>query len=169
MLGLAQIHATSSYNLIWPFEALLGLGMGLTIPAVSAAGMAAVDEDHSGIASGVINAARQLGGSLGIAVLGSIAATLARADWQHKLSLLGPAARAKAANLTGLALGGQGKAIAALAGRRAETAGLESFVHGLRGALLTSAVLALVGAAVAAVGLRRSTPTTQEAQLRKAA
>jgi EmrB/QacA subfamily drug resistance transporter len=169
MLGLAQMHATSAYDLIWPFEALLGLGMGLAIPAVSAAGMAAVDVNQSGIASGVINASRQLGGSLGIAVLGSIAATLARADWQHKLPLLAPAAQAKAGHLTALVLGGQGKAIASLAGRPAERAGLESFVHGLRGALLTSAVLALAAAAVAAIGLRRSTPATQEAELREAA
>jgi DHA2 family multidrug resistance protein-like MFS transporter len=131
--------------------------------------MAAVDVNQSGIASGVINASRQLGGSLGIAVLGSIAATLGRADWEHKLPLLAPAAQAKAGHLTSLVLGGQGKAIATLAGRPAETAGLESFVHGLRGALLTSAVLALAAAAVAAIGLRSSTPVTQEAQMREAA
>jgi hypothetical protein len=46
------VQVASSYNAIWPFEALLGIGMWLTLPAVSAAGMAAVDADHSGIASG---------------------------------------------------------------------------------------------------------------------
>jgi MFS transporter, DHA2 family, methylenomycin A resistance protein len=39
------------------------------MPAVSAAGTAAVDADESGIASGVINASRQAGGAFGIAVL----------------------------------------------------------------------------------------------------
>jgi hypothetical protein len=166
---LAQIKVGSSYDLIWPFEAMLGLGMGLTTPALSAAGMAAVDADETGVAAGVINAARQLGGSLGIAVLGSVAAALARADWQHRLSLLPPAVHAKAAHVSALVLGGEGKAIAAIAGRPAEIAGLESFVHGLRGALLAGSVLALAGAVVAAIGLRGSASTAQEVEMPKAA
>ena len=169
LLGLAQMHVGSSYDLIWPFEALIGLGMGLAMPAVSAAGMAAVDGNQSGIASGVINASRQVGGSLGIAVLGAVAATLARTDWQHQLSMMAPAAQAKAAHLTTLVLGGQGKLIAALAGRPAQTAGLESFVHGLRGALLASSALTLIASAVAFVGLRRSGAPTQVVPITEAA
>jgi EmrB/QacA subfamily drug resistance transporter len=158
LFGLAQIHVTTSYNLIWPFQVLLGLGMGLAMPAVAAAGMAAVDPDQSGIASGVINASRQVGGALGIAVLGSIAATITRTDWQQQLSQLPPATHAKAVHLTTLVLGGQGKPIAAAAGRPAEFAALTAFVDGTRGALLTSSVLALVASAVAAAGLRRERP-----------
>jgi Na+/melibiose symporter-like transporter len=155
LFGLAQIQVASSYTAIWPFMVLLGLGMGLVMPALSAAGMAAVDEDQSGIASGVINASRQVGGEFGVAVLGSIAATLSRADWQHQLSLLAPATQAKANELAALVLGGQGSAIAALAGPPAAMAGLDSFVHGLHGALLTGSALTLIGSVVAFVGLRR--------------
>jgi EmrB/QacA subfamily drug resistance transporter len=155
LFGLAQIHVTSSYNMIWPFQVLLGLGMGLAMPAVAAVGMAAVEADQSGIASGVINASRQVGGALGIAVLGSIAATITRTDWQHQLSQLPPATHARAAHLTTLVLGGQGQPIAAAAGRPAEFAALTAFVDGARGALLTSSVLALVASGVAAAGLRR--------------
>jgi hypothetical protein len=154
LLGLAQVHVTSPYSAIWPFEVLLGLGMGLAMPAVSAVGMGAVDRAQSGIASGVINAARQVGGALGIAVLGSVASILARADWSNQLTLLPPATQAEAANLTPLVLDGQGQAIGALAGTTAEAAALSSFVQGLRGALLVSSALALVAAAVALVGLR---------------
>jgi EmrB/QacA subfamily drug resistance transporter len=156
LLGLAQVHPASSYQAIWPFEVLLGLGAGLATPALSAAGMAAIERNQSGIASGVINASRQVGGALGIAVLGSIAATLARTEWLDALPRLGPAVQAKAAQLTPLVPGGQGNVVRSLAGRPAELAALESFVHGLRGALLTSSALALVGAAVAAIGLRPS-------------
>jgi EmrB/QacA subfamily drug resistance transporter len=169
LLGLAQIQVGSSYDLIWPFEVLLGLGMGLTTPALSAIGMAAANRNETGIAAGMVNASRQLGGALGIAVLGSVAAALARTDWEHRLSLLAPAAQAKAAHVSALVLGGQGRAIAAVAGRPAEIAGLESFVHGLRGALLAGSGLALAGAVIAAIGLRSSTPTAQEVQVRKAA
>ena len=108
--------------------------------------MAAVDADQSGIASGVINASRQIGGALGIAVLGSIAAMLARADWLRQSALLGATAHAQSSRLTTLVLGGQGKVIGRLAGHPAEAAGLESFAYGLRGALLISSALTLVGA-----------------------
>src|SRR4029077_6386777 len=117
----------------------------LTMPAVSAAGMAAVDPDQAGIAPGVINPSRQVGAAVGIAVLGAGAVALARGDWQGQLSTLAPATQAKASQLTALVLGGQGAQIAALAGRPAEHAGLESFVYGLRGALIVSAGLALIG------------------------
>jgi EmrB/QacA subfamily drug resistance transporter len=162
LLGLAQVHVASPYDRIWPFQVLLGLGMGLAMPAVGAIAMATVPADQSGIASGVINAGRQVGGSLGIAVLGTLAAVLARSQWQHQIALLPLASHAKAAHLTSLVVGGQGRALAAVAGRPAELAGLASFVDGLRGALLASAALALVAAAVAFFGLRRARPDAQE-------
>jgi EmrB/QacA subfamily drug resistance transporter len=155
LLGLSQIHVTTSYSTIWPFQVLLGLGMGLVMPAVAAAGMAAVDSEQSGVASGVINASRQVGGALGIAVLGSIAATITRTDWHQQLAQLPPATQAKAAHLTALAVGGQGTPIAAAAGRPAELAALTAFVDGTRGALLASAALALIASAVAFAGLRQ--------------
>jgi hypothetical protein len=160
LFGLAQIQVTTSYNAIWPFQVLLGIGMGLVMPAVAAAGMAAVDGEQSGIASGVINASRQVGGALGVAVLGTIAATITRTDWQQQLSQLPAATQAKAGHLTALVVGGQGTPIAAAAGRPAELAALASFVDGTRGALLTSSGLALIASAVAFAGLRRRPGTT---------
>jgi hypothetical protein len=62
-------------------------------------------------------------------------------------------------HLTTLVLGGQGKPIAAAAGRPAEFAALTAFVDGTRGALLTSSVLALVASVIAAAGLRRRRPS----------
>jgi EmrB/QacA subfamily drug resistance transporter len=162
LLGIAQIHVASSYNAIWPFLVLLGLGMGMTIPAVSAAAMAGVDDDRSGIAAGVVNSARHVGSALGVAVLGSIVATLARADWHHQVSLLAPGTQAKATHLTRLVLDGQGKVIGKLAGHPAQEAALESFVHGVQGALLTSSAIAFIGSAVALVGLRQLRPGSRK-------
>src|SRR5205823_755246 len=55
LFGLSFVRVDSSYNLIWPFQILMGAGMALTMPAVSATGMAAVERTKAGIASGVIN------------------------------------------------------------------------------------------------------------------
>jgi EmrB/QacA subfamily drug resistance transporter len=159
LFGLSQIQVTTSYTAIWPFQVLLGVGMGLVMPAVAAAGMAAVAAEQSGVASGVINASRQVGGALGIAVLGSIAATITRTDWHQQLSQLPAATQAKAGHLTALVVGGQGPPIAAAAGRPAELAALASFVNGTRGALLTSSALVMIASAVAFGGLRRRPDT----------
>ena len=49
-----------------------GSGMALTMPAATASVMEAAPPDRGGIASGVVNAARQAGGVLGVAILGSL-------------------------------------------------------------------------------------------------
>jgi MFS transporter, DHA2 family, methylenomycin A resistance protein len=52
--------------------AAAGFGMALTMPAATAAVIEGAPADRGGIASGVINAARQAGGVLGVALLGSL-------------------------------------------------------------------------------------------------
>jgi EmrB/QacA subfamily drug resistance transporter len=168
LFGLAQLHVATPYDRIWPFQMLLGLGLGLAMPAVTATAMAAVERHQAGIASGVINAGRQVGGALGIAVLGTVAAALTRSDWQRQLALLPPADQAKASHVTSLVVGGQGKAVAVIAGRPAELAGLESFVYGFRYALLAGSILMLGAAGVAFAGLRHARSSANELDLAEA-
>ena len=154
LLGLSFIDVHSSYNAIWPFQMLMGAGMALTMPAVSATGMAAVDRTKAGIASGVINASRQVGGALGIAVLGGIGTTLAADMWADRIANLSPRLHAEAERLVPLVQGGQGKQILAITHNRvAQSNALESFVHGVEWALRTGAGLTLVAALVAGFGL----------------
>jgi EmrB/QacA subfamily drug resistance transporter len=56
-------------------SALGGIGIGGSMVVQGAAAIAGVEPGDAGIASGVLNAARQLGGTLGLAVLVTIAAT----------------------------------------------------------------------------------------------
>jgi MFS transporter, DHA2 family, methylenomycin A resistance protein len=72
LLGLVAAGAHSSYALLVAPMAAAGFGMALTMPAATAAVIEAAPSDRGGIASGVINAARQAGGVLGIALLGSL-------------------------------------------------------------------------------------------------
>jgi MFS family permease len=51
-----------------------GLGMALTMTPSTAAAVRAVPVDQAGVGSAVLNAFRQVGGSLGIAILGAIIA-----------------------------------------------------------------------------------------------
>ncbi len=156
LLGLSFLRVDSSYNMIWPFQIMMGAGMALTMPSASSTGMAAVDHTKAGIASGVINASRQVGGALGIAVLGGIGTTLAASSWHDTISTLPPALHAKALALTPLVQGGQGAKITQITHNPAVGhQALLSFQHGVRGAFLAGCGLLFAAAAVAFVGMRR--------------
>jgi len=49
-----------------------GLGGGLAVPALTAALLESVDADRAGLAAGLLNAGRQFGGALGVALFGSL-------------------------------------------------------------------------------------------------
>ena len=88
LAGLSQITVASSYNAIWPFYVIMGAGLALTMPTTSATAMAAVDPRKAGVASGVINSARQVGAAVGLAVLGAVGATLATRSWAGDVAQL---------------------------------------------------------------------------------
>jgi EmrB/QacA subfamily drug resistance transporter len=69
-----QLGAHESFWAILPGLFIGGFGMGMTMTPVTAAAMSAVSVDKAGVGSAVLNSARQVGGSLGIAVMGAIVA-----------------------------------------------------------------------------------------------
>jgi EmrB/QacA subfamily drug resistance transporter len=68
------LGANESFWALLPGLLIGGFGMGLTMTPVTAAAMSAVSVDKAGVGSAVLNSARQVGGSLGIAVMGAIVA-----------------------------------------------------------------------------------------------
>lgn len=70
MAWLSRLEADSGFLLhIAAPLVLLGLGMGSALAPLTAAGISEVADADAGAASGVVNAAQQLGGSLGVSVL----------------------------------------------------------------------------------------------------
>ncbi|GLQ50462.1 MFS transporter [Dyella flava] len=67
------LGASSPYLLMLPAFALLPLGMGLGVPAMTTTVLSAVEKEASGTASGVLNAARQAAGAMGVALFGALA------------------------------------------------------------------------------------------------
>jgi hypothetical protein len=76
MLVLTRLSVDASYVVnILPAEILLGLGMGCVfVPAFNVATQG-VDPREAGVASATVNTAQQVGGSLGTALLNTIAAS----------------------------------------------------------------------------------------------
>jgi NTE family protein len=65
-----QIGAEPAYLAQWlPGALLVGLGIGLTFPVLSAAAVASLPADRFGVGSAVNQTARQVGGAIGVAIL----------------------------------------------------------------------------------------------------
>jgi EmrB/QacA subfamily drug resistance transporter len=70
----SRLGVSATYWQLLPAMLIGGVGMAATMPTASAAAMRAVPADLAGVGSAVLNSARQVGGSLGIAVIGAIIA-----------------------------------------------------------------------------------------------
>lgn len=70
---LLQLSAASTYWQMLPAFILIPLGLGTGVQAMTTAVLASVDKTRAGSASGVLNAARQAAGAMGVAVLGALA------------------------------------------------------------------------------------------------
>jgi predicted MFS family arabinose efflux permease len=72
---IATLHLTGTGgSLLWLVPALVadGAGMGLAIGPLSATAMGRVAPHHTGAASGVISTVMQVGGAVGVAVIGIV-------------------------------------------------------------------------------------------------
>ncbi|MBO1112798.1 MFS transporter [Bordetella petrii] len=72
MLGMTAFTPHSGAALVSALMTLLGIGMGLSVPATSMAVMGSVARERSGMASATMNALRQTGMAVGIALMGAL-------------------------------------------------------------------------------------------------
>ncbi len=72
MLVLATVDAQTPFAVIIGGLVLMGLGPGLALPAMTAALVSGVPRVQAGIAAAAFTANRQIGGLLGVAVLGTL-------------------------------------------------------------------------------------------------
>jgi MFS family permease len=112
------VHA--DFWTLLPAMLLGGAGMAITMTPTTAAAMGSVERDKAGVGSAVLNSMRQVGGSLGIALIGAIVSS-------------GTAASLKLGNPRPVA-----------------------FVHGLHSALEVAALVALAGALIAVLTIRKA-------------
>jgi MFS transporter, DHA2 family, methylenomycin A resistance protein len=73
-VALEGIGAHSAFATLVPQLIALGFGLGLIVPAMTASLLGSVHRSRSGIASGMLNTARQTGSVIGVALFGSLIA-----------------------------------------------------------------------------------------------
>jgi len=76
MLTRVGVH-TGYWSHVLPAELVISVGMGLTFGPLSSTALIGVDERDAGVASALVNTAQQVGGSLGTALLNTIATSAA--------------------------------------------------------------------------------------------
>jgi EmrB/QacA subfamily drug resistance transporter len=76
LLWFAQVPIRGSYvsDLLGPMV-VAAIGLGFAFVPITIAAVSGVSKDESGLASGMINTSQQIGGALGLAVLGTIASS----------------------------------------------------------------------------------------------
>jgi EmrB/QacA subfamily drug resistance transporter len=134
LLWLSRVDLQSTYarDILGP-TLLLSVGLGFTFVPLTLGATSGVAPADMGIASALLNSAQQIGGTLGLAVLVTVATTVSR-NWL-KTTVRNHGTRASVRTLT-----------------------LNSALHGYRSAFLVGAAIATVGGLVAAAAIRVARP-----------
>ena len=80
LVMLSRLSVDARFWDLFPAFVIGGIGMGLTMTPSAAAATRSVPVDKAGVGSAVLNSARQVGGTMGIAVMGAIVAAEAGAE-----------------------------------------------------------------------------------------
>ncbi len=140
-LFFSLLGVSSSYPYVLFCVFFLVTGIALTMSPMTAAIMSAVPPRRAGAGSAMNDASRELGAALGVAVLGSVAASRYSAGIGTAISHLSPADQAHASSSLGAALE-TAATLPAQAGNELISAAQHAFMSGLHWASLTGALLA---------------------------
>jgi EmrB/QacA subfamily drug resistance transporter len=161
LLSVATTH--SPYAFVAVVLTMLGIGIGIAMSPATESIMGSLPREKAGVGSAVNDTTRQVGGALGVAVLGSLTASAYHSTIASSSALQSLPAGARAAahdSIGGAAqvanlLGSRGAALAAQANA--------AFVHAMSQTVRIGAVVAILGALVALAFLpARPQPTTDD-------
>ena len=149
---MGTFQTDSGYGLIVVQMSLLAAGLSMVMAPATAAVMSAVPRQKAGVGSAMNNTTRQMGGALGVAVIGSLVSSAYASNLASELTSRGVAlssdqlrsAQASLGTALGSVASGAGNAGAALA-----DGAKEAFTSALAVGAIVAAVIALIGALAA--------------------
>lgn len=168
VFALSRADATSPFVLTAVGYVLAGAGFGVIVPGVTHVAMRDVPAGVSGAASGVVNASRQVGTSVGLAVLGSIGVTAATSTWHTTVRRFPATIQAAATDQAQNVAGAHISAVTNALGPAYRHAVAQSFVHGYHLAVGIGAAFVLTAAVTALIGFRRPAEVSDAAAAHEA-
>ena len=151
MGALTTVGSGYGYAAVWVI--VIGAGLGFALPGAMNAALGALSAERSGVGSALIMAMRQVGGTFGVAILGSILSSAYRSGLRAAVVPAGLAAVVRDSVSEGVAVAHKLGSAALFDTVRA------AFVHAMDVMLAVCAGIAVVGIVLALVFLpRRSEP-----------
>jgi hypothetical protein len=167
-MGLAP---DSSYASIWWNFGLFGIGLGLMLSPLTTAVLSATPPQRAGLGSSVNNTSRQVGFSLGIAVLGAVVLQQFAGNIASQLAQRGVPARLGATIASKIAAAGAQASQVQLSGRLPLPPAVlhqainQAFVDALHGSFLIAGIGLLVAAVLVAFLLGQKQPAPADSQV----
>jgi EmrB/QacA subfamily drug resistance transporter len=165
LLWISTASQTTSYGVIAAQMIVFGTGMGLSQAPATESIMGAIPKEKAGVGSAVNDATRLFGGTLGVAVIGSVAASLYTSRLAATLPAGLPARAITAArgSVGGAVIAAHQATQAGLAGARLQDAAILAFLHSMAGGCLVAGGVSAAGALVAVFLLPARPPATPAA------
>jgi EmrB/QacA subfamily drug resistance transporter len=154
-LGLWYLSTTSvasGYGHVLIALMVLGLGMGTAMTPATESIMGSLPRAKAGVGSAMNDTTRQVGGALGVAILGSVFSSAYATRIASAVAGLPSAAASAARSSVGAALA-LGSRLSGREGATIVTAARGSFVHAMDRGLVVGAAIALLGSIVALIWL----------------
>lgn len=149
---LAQTTPTSGYWHVLGGLAIVAAGLSLSMVPATDSIMGSLPLGKAGVGSAMNDTTREVGGALGVAILGTVLASRYSAGIGKAFVHLPPAALVAAKSSVGGAIA-VGQQIGGTTGQALITTSKSTFISGMNTSLLIAAVVALGGAVVSALWL----------------
>ncbi|HEX7444418.1 MAG TPA: hypothetical protein VF320_11045, partial [Acidimicrobiales bacterium] len=157
--------ATSSYWLVVGQMFFMGGGLGLVNAPATEAIMGALPPAKAGVGSAVNDTTRQVGGALGVAIIGSVYSSIYGSQIAHAIGSAGVSLPADVSATVNDSVGGALGVATKIGGPQGQAladAARAAFVEGMHRGVLVGAAIALVGALVALFFLPARAPESGE-------
>jgi EmrB/QacA subfamily drug resistance transporter len=166
-LGLLDLSTAGVHTAYLPIAiaiAIMGAGMGLVMAPASTTIMSTVPAHQAGAGSAINDTIREVGGALGVAIVGSLAAAVYRSRLGSTLATAqAPGAVVHQATSSVAAADAIGAHVGGATGSELLTAAHSAFVNAMAMGIRVAAAVALVAAVAAIFALpRRSRPVAAE-------
>ncbi|WP_334145131.1 MFS transporter, partial [Rhabdothermincola sp.] len=158
LLTLSRAGVGTSYGYLAVALVILAAGMGLTMAPSTAAIMSSLPLAKAGVGSAMNDTNRELGGAVGVAVLGSILAS----TYDRSLDTVLAGVPPEAASVARSSLGGALEVAQRLGLPELATAARSSFTDAMGLALTVGAVVALSASVIVAIVLPQHIGTSEE-------